>query len=77
MSLSARQESLLRRTFLDYRPTSEFLKRPLLFDRAEGLYVWDNDGRQYFDAIGGVFNREALILPGLHSGESSALSHSG
>lgn len=55
MSLTARQESLVKRTFLDYQATSEFLKHPLVFSHAEGLYIWDNDGKRYFDAIGGVF----------------------
>ncbi len=53
--LSERQERLLKRTFLDYQQTAEFLKTPLVIDRAEGLYYWDTDGRRYFDAIGGIF----------------------
>jgi len=55
MPISSRQETLLKRTFIDYQATSEFLKRPLIFKRAEGLYVWDIDGKRYFDAIGGIF----------------------
>jgi adenosylmethionine-8-amino-7-oxononanoate aminotransferase len=53
--LTSRQEQLLRRTFLDYRPTADFLENPLVIDRADGLYVWDSDGKPYFDAIGGIF----------------------
>ncbi len=53
--VTPRQERLIRHTFVDFRQTSDFLKRPLVFDRAEGLYVWDTDGRRYFDAIGGIF----------------------
>jgi adenosylmethionine-8-amino-7-oxononanoate aminotransferase len=55
MSISPRQETLLKRTFIDYQSTAEFLKQPVIFHRAEGLYLWDNDGKRYFDAIGGVF----------------------
>ena len=55
MSCSPRQQSLIRRTFIDFQQTAEFLERPLIFDRAEGLYFWDIDGRRYFDAIGGIF----------------------
>jgi adenosylmethionine-8-amino-7-oxononanoate aminotransferase len=55
MSLTERQEKLLRRTFLDYRQTSEFLKAPVIFEKAEGLYYWDQDDKRYFDAIGGIF----------------------
>lgn len=55
MRLTSRQEQLLQRTFLDYRATAEFLENPLIIDRAEGLYVWDSEGKRYFDAIGGIF----------------------
>lgn len=55
MPLRARQETLLKRTFIDFQATSEFLKNPLIFKRAEGLYLWDIEGRRYFDAIGGIF----------------------
>jgi adenosylmethionine-8-amino-7-oxononanoate aminotransferase len=55
MTLTTRQEKLLRRTFLDYRQTSEFLKAPVIFEKAEGLYYWDQEGKRYFDAIGGIF----------------------
>ncbi|MCZ6634204.1 MAG: aminotransferase class III-fold pyridoxal phosphate-dependent enzyme [bacterium] len=55
MKLTDRQKKLLRRTFLDYQQTSEFLEQPLVVDRAEGLYYWDTEGRRYFDAIGGIF----------------------
>ncbi len=55
MSCSPRHQNLIRRTFIDFQQTAEFLERPLIFDRAEGLYVWDLEGRRYFDAIGGIF----------------------
>lgn len=55
MQCSTRQQELIRRTFIDFKQTSEFLRHPLVFDRAEGLYVWDTEGRRYLDAIGGIF----------------------
>ena len=55
MRLSERELLLLGRTFLDYRATREFLAHPLIVERAQGLYVWDRDGRRYLDAIGGIF----------------------
>ena len=55
MKLTPRQEQLLRRTFLDYRATAEFLENPLIIDRADGLSIWDAEGKRYFDAIGGIF----------------------
>ncbi len=55
MRATARQEKLLRNTFIDFAQTSEVIKSPLIFARAEGLYYWDIHGKRYFDAIGGVF----------------------
>ena len=55
MQSSARREWLLRHTFLDFQQTSEVIKSPLVIHRAEGLYLWDVDGKRYFDAIGGIF----------------------
>jgi len=53
--LTERQIALLKRTFIDFRQTSEFIKNPLIIDRADGLYCWDSTGKKYFDAIGGIF----------------------
>lgn len=55
LKLTARQERLLHRTFIDYRATAEFLDNPLVVERAAGLYCWDTEGKRYFDAIGGIF----------------------
>lgn len=55
MKLTSRQQRLLRRTFIDYYPTDDFLENPLIVERAEGLYCWDCEGKRYFDAIGGIF----------------------
>ncbi len=55
VKLTSRQQQLLRRTFVDYCPTAEFLQNPLIVDRAEGLYCWDSEGKRYLDAIGGIF----------------------
>ena len=55
MKLTARHEALLKRTFVDYQQTSDFLQNPIILKKAEGLYYWDLDGKRYFDAIGGIF----------------------
>ena len=34
---------------------STFLTEPVIFERSEGLYYWDIEGKRYFDAIGGIF----------------------
>lgn len=55
MKIDARQEQLLKRTFIDFQQMSEFVRNPLIFHKAQGLYYWDADGRRYFDGIGGIF----------------------
>jgi adenosylmethionine-8-amino-7-oxononanoate aminotransferase len=53
--LTERDRRLLSRTFMDYQSTSWLLEHPVILERAEGLYLWDREGRRYFDAIGGIF----------------------
>jgi adenosylmethionine-8-amino-7-oxononanoate aminotransferase len=55
MKLSSRRTKLIKRTFLDYQQNAEFLKSPLIINKAAGLYYWDAAGQRYFDAIGGIF----------------------
>src|SRR5690242_13975059 len=55
MKLDARQQKLLKRTFLDYQQTSGFFENPLVVSKADGLYYWDAEGKRYFDSIGGIF----------------------
>ncbi len=50
-----RRHDLIRRTYIDYQQTSEFLANPIVMHRAEGLYFWDVEGKRYFDGIGGIF----------------------
>ncbi len=55
MKLDERQVNLLRRTFVDYQSTGQFMDNPLVVHKAEGLYYWDTEGKRYFDGIGGIF----------------------
>ncbi|MGA2914712.1 MAG: aspartate aminotransferase family protein [Sedimentisphaerales bacterium] len=55
MKLNKRQEQLIKRTFLDYRQSLDFIKNPLVLESAKGLYYFDSEGKRYFDAIGGIF----------------------
>ena len=55
MKLDPRRENLLRHTFVDFHQMADFIRNPLIFDRAQGLYYWDTEGKRYFDAIGGIF----------------------
>jgi adenosylmethionine-8-amino-7-oxononanoate aminotransferase len=61
----------LEHTYIDFQQTSEVVKDPLIFERAEGLYVWDVHGKRYFDAIGGVFvaclgHRHPRVMEAMH-----------
>jgi hypothetical protein len=58
------------RAVMDYMPHSAFLQNPLIVDKAEGLYYWDVNGKQYFDGIGGAWPSHASqtrIMPGVES----------
>lgn len=55
MKLDARQQKLLKHTFIDYQQTTGFMENPLVVSQADGLYYWDTEGKRYFDAIGGIF----------------------
>ncbi len=55
MKPTPRQERLLKRTFIDFKQMSEVVESPLIFERAEGLYCWDIEGKRYFDALGGIW----------------------
>ena len=41
MYLTERQKSLLKKTYIDYQPTSFMLDHGVIFERTEGLYCWD------------------------------------
>ena len=56
MKISDRHSKLLKRTFLDYQSTAEFMSNPLIVARAEGLYYWDVEGKRYFDGISGIYS---------------------
>jgi adenosylmethionine-8-amino-7-oxononanoate aminotransferase len=55
MKLNDKQKELIKKTFLDYQQSLEFIENPLVFKSASGLYYFDTDGKRYFDAIGGIF----------------------
>jgi adenosylmethionine-8-amino-7-oxononanoate aminotransferase len=46
---------MIKRTFIDFTQTSKFLENPVIFNKGEGVYLWDIDGKRYFDGIGGIF----------------------
>ncbi|MBN2051792.1 MAG: aspartate aminotransferase family protein [Spirochaetales bacterium] len=55
MKLTERQKELIGKTFIDFQQTSYMQEHGVVFNRAEGLYCWDTNGKRYFDAVGGVY----------------------
>ena len=48
-------EKAIQHTFMDFMSTDDFLKNPFVVSRSEGVYVWDVNGKEYWDAVGGIF----------------------
>ncbi len=46
---------VLKHAVLDFRQMSSFVHNPLIFDRAEGVHLWDVDGKHYYDGLAGIF----------------------
>ena len=48
------EEEFLRKIFVRAQMT-DFVRDPLLMSRADGVYYWDVDGKQYLDALSGIY----------------------
>ena len=46
---------IFKNTFVDFTQMYEFSKNPLIFKKADGIYLWDINNKSYIDAIGGIF----------------------
>src|SRR5699024_8325104 len=42
------------RLMVDFQQMSAFVEDPLVLDRGEGCWLWDAEGRRYFDGLSGV-----------------------
>ena len=47
--------SVLRHAVLDFRQMSTFVQAPLIFERGEGVHLWDIHGKHYYDGLSGIF----------------------
>lgn len=45
----------LRHMVLDFVQMHEFMQQPLVYERGEGIFVWDVKGDKYLDGISGVW----------------------
>ena len=48
------EEAHLRRIFIRAQ-MSDFVREPLLMARADGVHYWDVNGKQYLDALAGIY----------------------
>jgi adenosylmethionine-8-amino-7-oxononanoate aminotransferase len=43
------------RIMVDFQQMKAFAEAPFIIDRAEGIYIYDDQGKQYMDGLAGVF----------------------
>lgn len=48
-------ESDFRRIFIDLKQMKSFAEDPIIFNKADGVRLWDINGKEYLDAISGIF----------------------
>ncbi len=48
------EEQFLRKIFVRSQMT-DFVKNPLIMSRADGVHYWDVNGKQYLDALSGIY----------------------
>src|SRR6476661_8447045 len=51
----ARAQPLSRQVMLDFMQMQAFVEDPLVVERAEGVRVWDTEGKSYLDGLSGIF----------------------
>jgi adenosylmethionine-8-amino-7-oxononanoate aminotransferase len=51
----ARAQALSKQVMLDFMQMSAFAEDPLVIERAEGVRVWDAEGKAYVDGLSGIF----------------------
>jgi adenosylmethionine-8-amino-7-oxononanoate aminotransferase len=51
----ARTQALSQRLMLDFMQMKSFSEDPLVVERAEGVRVWDTEGKSYIDGLSGIF----------------------
>ena len=48
-------EDSIRHIVLDVKQMKSFCDKPLIFERAEGIHLFDTDGKRYIDGISGIY----------------------
>jgi adenosylmethionine-8-amino-7-oxononanoate aminotransferase len=45
----------LSRIMVDFKQMKEFIQEPFIIERAQGIYIYDDQGKEYIDGLAGVF----------------------
>jgi len=52
---SVKDPQVLRHIVLDFKQMQDFVRKPLIMERADGVRYWDVDGKSYLDGLSGIF----------------------
>ena len=45
----------IARIMVDFKQMKQFVEDPLVFERGQGIHLWDVHGKEYIDGLAGVF----------------------
>src|SRR4030042_5221477 len=67
-----RDPEVLRRSVLDFQQMKEWIREPLILERADGVRYWDVDGKCYLDGLSGIFvvnigHNNRRVIQALHT----------
>jgi adenosylmethionine-8-amino-7-oxononanoate aminotransferase len=52
---NVKDPAVLGHIVLDFKQMNEFVHKPLIMERADGVRYWDVDGKSYLDGLSGIF----------------------
>ena len=53
--VNVKDPEVLSHIVLDFKQMKDFVKKPLILERADGVRYWDVDGKSYLDGLSGIF----------------------
>ena len=54
-AMNVKDPKVLSHIVLDFKQMKEFVCKPLILERADGVRYWDVDGKSYMDGLSGIF----------------------
>jgi adenosylmethionine-8-amino-7-oxononanoate aminotransferase len=52
---NVKDPAVLGHIVLDFKQMKDFVRKPLIMERADGVRYWDVDGKSYLDGLSGIF----------------------